>query len=130
MQVYVGKDQPGDGDRHICEANILDFAPQELDKGTCRPEQELIEGSLDEIFLHLPKMPEEEAIQAVSQQPEAIEKEKLPDHPAVQVHKAIDNDTYQAQVHGVQGDDVEDPHDEIGSILQARFHGNADQPDV
>ncbi len=108
----------------------MNFASQELDEGTRGPEQELIEGSLNDIFLQFPEVPEEKAIQAVAQQPQAVQEEKLPNDPAVDIHETIDDDADQAKVDRVQGDDVEHTHDEIGTILQTGLHGEADQSDV
>ena len=69
IKIDIRQDETSDGNQHIGEANVLNFAPQELDERACRSEQELIKGSLNEIFLHLPEVPEKQAVKAVSKQP-------------------------------------------------------------
>ncbi len=75
-------------------------------------------------------MPEEQAVETMSQQPQAVKEEEFPYHPAVQVHEAVDDDADQSQIDRIQGNHVEDAHNEIGTILQARLHGESDQSPV
>src|SRR5262245_33988014 len=130
MEICVCQNKPRNGDGHIGETDVLNFTSQELDEGTCRTQQELIEGSLNDIFLQFPEVPEEKAVEAVTQQPQAIQEEELPNDPTIQVDKAIDDNANQAEGDRIQVDYSEHAHDEISAILQTRLHGEADQSEV
>src|SRR5574341_1113472 len=129
-EILVSQDKPHNGNGHIGKTDVLHFPTEELYERTGRSKQKLIEGSLDDVFLQIPKMPEKQTIEAVPQQPQAIEKKEFPDYPAIQVHKAIDDDANQSQIDSIQGDHIKDAHNEISSILQARLHGEAYQSEI
>src|SRR5687767_4638945 len=129
-QIYISQGDTGNGDKHVGEADILDLSTEKLNEGTCGSQEELVEGSLNQVLLKFPEMPEKQAVHTVTEQPQAVEENEFPYIPAVQVHESVDQYADHAKVDRVQGNNVEQAHDKVRSILQARLHRDTDQFEV